>query len=245
MKPRPSAQCAHDLGSTQMLEATSKYSLRERAILAEGDASGVVPLAELWCELRDGTARIHEAFFNNARCYFVLEMQIPVERRTPLSSRRRHLLESLLCGEYPKALAARLRVSTSTISTVGNLALQQLGIQSNFAHFHPLLAMSAQAERDRSSNAVGRFSDFTHMERRFRVVGVARPDCALAVVLPPAQYEVVRGLVEGKNYLEIAKGRGTSTRTVANQVAAAFRRLGVSGRNSLLSRITTDQPAWA
>jgi DNA-binding NarL/FixJ family response regulator len=227
-----------------MLEATSKHSLRELAISAECDASGVVPLAELWCELCEGTARIHEAFFDNARCYFVLETRIAEEKRTPLSSRRRHLLESLLCGEYPKALAARLRVSASTISTVGKLALQQLGLQSNLAHFHPLLAMSAQAQRDKSNNLVGRFSDFTHMGRRFRVIGVARPDRGLAVVLPPAQYAVVRGLVEGKNYLEIAKGRGTSTRTVANQVAAAFRRLGVSGRNSLLSRITADQPAW-
>jgi DNA-binding NarL/FixJ family response regulator len=227
-----------------MSEATSKHSLKERAILAERDASGVVPLAELWRELRDGVARIHEAFFDHARCYFVLEMEIAPERRTPLSSRRRHLLESLLCGEYPKALAARLQVSPSTISTAGNLALQQLGFASNFAHFHPLLAMSALAEREKSTNVVGRVANFTHMDRPLRVIGAARPDGGLAVLLPPAQYDVVRGLVEGKNYTEIAKGRGTSTRTVANQVAAAFRRLGVSGRSSLLSRITTERPAW-
>ncbi len=228
-----------------MLEAISKHSLRARAIAAEGDASGVVQLGELWCELCAGSARVHAAFFDDSRCYFLLKAPIPRERRTPLSSRRRHLLESLLCGEYPKMIAARLQISTSTISTVGNLALQQLGFESNLARFHPLLAMAALAERDEDARAVGRFADFTEMERPFRVVGAARPDRGLAALLPPAQYDVVRGLVEGKNYTEIAKGRGTSTRTVANQVAAAFRRLGVSGRNSLLSRIMAMGPAWA
>lgn len=228
-----------------MLEASSKHSLRARAILAEDEARGFVSLAEVWCALREGKARIRDAFFDGARCYFILEPDLAPEARTPLSSRRRLLLESLMGGEYPKALAARLQVSTSTISTMANLALQQLGFESNFAHFHPLLAMSVLAERDQQSQVVGRFADFEDGGRHLRVIGALRPDEGLAVVLPRAEYEVVRGLVEGKPYTEIAKGRGTSTRTVANQVAAAFRRLKVSGRNSLLCRITTNQLAWS
>jgi hypothetical protein len=55
----------------------------------------------------------------------------------------------------------------------------------------------------------------------------------------------VRGLLEGRNYLEIAKKRGTSTRTVANQLAAAFRRLGVSGRASLLNHIVSSPEVFA
>jgi len=228
-----------------MKDAIPKHSLREQAISAETAATGLLPLAELWRDLRDGKARVRDAFFGKARCYFVLETNISLERRIPLSSRRRHLLESLLCGEQPKALAARLDVAPSTISTVVNLALQQLGFTSNYAHFHPLLALAARADRQDNATVVGRFADFSHMGQSLRIVGVGRPDDGLAGLLPPAEYAVVRGLVEGKNYLEIARGRGTSTRTVANAIAAAFRRLRVSGRTSLVCLLATEQPACA
>jgi DNA-binding NarL/FixJ family response regulator len=42
-------------------------------------------------------------------------------------------------------------------------------------------------------------------------------------------------LLEGCPYSEIARQRNTSVRTVANQVAAAFTRLHVSGRAQLLA----------
>lgn len=38
-------------------------------------------------------------------------------------------------------------------------------------------------------------------------------------------------------YSEIARRRGTSTRTIANQLSAAFRRHGVSGRCELILRL--------
>ena len=77
------------------------------------------------------------------------------------------------------------------------------------------------------------------------MIATARPEARLAPVWSPAEFAVVRGLLEGRNYLEIAKTRGTSTRTVANQLAAAFRRLGVSGRGSLLNHVVSSQEAFA
>lgn len=228
-----------------MQDAAAQHSLREEAVLAERDATGVVPLAGLWRELRDGTSHVQDAFFGNARCYFVLETPTALDRRTPLSSRGQHVLESLLCGEYPKVLAARLGVSLSTISGRTGVAMERLGFDKQTSRFHPLLVLAARADRENSLHVTGRFADFQHQGRRFRVVGAPRPEGGLADLLSPAEYAVVRGLVEGKNYVEIARGRGTSTRTVANQVAAAFRRLGVSGRGSLLSRLANEQPAWA
>jgi DNA-binding CsgD family transcriptional regulator len=44
-------------------------------------------------------------------------------------------------------------------------------------------------------------------------------------------------LVEGASYGEIARRRGTSTRTIANQITAVFRRMRVSGRSELLLRL--------
>jgi len=227
-----------------MQDPISKHSLREAAIAVEQRSSDAMPLRFLWRALRDGSARVSDAFFSAERCYFVLDWQIAESQRNPLSTRRRDLLEGLLCGEYPKALAARLGVSTSTISTIGKLALQQLGINGSLARLNPILAVSALAERYGNEAVTGRPGDFIHKESKFRVVGIARPDHGLALVLPPAQYAVVRGVVEGKNYLEIARARGTSTRTVANQLCAVFRRLGVSGRGSLLSRLMTEHVAY-
>jgi DNA-binding CsgD family transcriptional regulator len=62
--------------------------------------------------------------------------------------------------------------------------------------------------------------------------------------LTPAEREVVTGLLQGRTYAEIAGARGTSARTIANQVASAFRRLGVRSRGELAARcLSADRTA--
>lgn len=51
--------------------------------------------------------------------------------------------------------------------------------------------------------------------------------------LTPAEREVVRLMLQGKSNVEIATTRGTTVRTVANQVARVFDKLGVRGRLQL------------
>jgi DNA-binding CsgD family transcriptional regulator len=69
------------------------------------------------------------------------------------------------------------------------------------------------------------------------VASMPRPDRRLHAALPPAELSVVRLLIEGQCYAEIARNRGTSVRTIANQITAVFRRLRVSGRSELLHRL--------
>ena len=64
---------------------------------------------------------------------------------------------------------------------------------------------------------------------------VAAPD--LPPELTTAEREVLLGLLAGEVHENLAKSRGTSARTVANQVGAIFRKLGVSSRAELLARI--------
>lgn len=62
--------------------------------------------------------------------------------------------------------------------------------------------------------------------------------------LRPSEQEVARGLIDGKSNAEIAALRGTSERTIANQVAAIFRAYGVRSRAELarcLERASTPQ----
>jgi DNA-binding CsgD family transcriptional regulator len=55
-----------------------------------------------------------------------------------------------------------------------------------------------------------------------------------AETLTPVESEVATYILAGRSNAEIARLRGTSVRTVANQVANLFRKLGVSSRLELL-----------
>ena len=61
------------------------------------------------------------------------------------------------------------------------------------------------------------------------IIRVAIPGSHLASRLSPGEWEVARGAIEGKSHAEIAVARGTSRRTVANQLASVFDKTGTSG----------------
>ena len=54
--------------------------------------------------------------------------------------------------------------------------------------------------------------------------------------LTPAEREVLRSLLDGMTRASIARARATSERTVANQIASIFRKLGVHSRSELAAR---------
>lgn len=58
--------------------------------------------------------------------------------------------------------------------------------------------------------------------------------------LTVAERQVLALLLEGRSNQDIAEERVTSERTVANQVAAIFRKLGVSSRRELAALLTHD-----
>ncbi len=60
--------------------------------------------------------------------------------------------------------------------------------------------------------------------------------------LTPAQAEVAHLMAAGHSNAEIARRRGTSPRTVANQAASVFRRLGVASRLGLVAWLARAAP---
>jgi DNA-binding CsgD family transcriptional regulator len=54
--------------------------------------------------------------------------------------------------------------------------------------------------------------------------------------LTPAERRVALAVLAGYSNAEIARMRGSATRTVANQVATIFRKLGVRSRGELAAR---------
>jgi DNA-binding CsgD family transcriptional regulator len=56
-----------------------------------------------------------------------------------------------------------------------------------------------------------------------------------AALLSSSEAEVAKLVAQGFMYKEIAQRRGTSQRTVANQLAAVFQKLGIGGRQELMA----------
>jgi DNA-binding NarL/FixJ family response regulator len=69
----------------------------------------------------------------------------------------------------------------------------------------------------------------------FVIFALPLPELHLPEVLTDAEREVVVGVLEGKRNHEIAAERGTSPSTVVNQLAAAYKKLGVGSRWELIS----------
>ena len=69
------------------------------------------------------------------------------------------------------------------------------------------------------------------------------PPAADALLAPLSQAEVAVAelLLEGKSNADIARARGTSVRTVANQVANIFRKLDVASRSELYALFARGQ----
>lgn len=70
-------------------------------------------------------------------------------------------------------------------------------------------------------------------ERHVLVLSFPLPQRSAPVALTPAERDIVRRVLDGASNAQIARARGRSPRTVANQLAAIFRKLGVFSRAKL------------
>lgn len=68
----------------------------------------------------------------------------------------------------------------------------------------------------------------------YAVLAFPLPELHPPEALTAAEAAVAIGVAEGWSNEEIAKSRGTSTNTVANQLRRIYERLGISGRAELL-----------
>jgi DNA-binding NarL/FixJ family response regulator len=223
----------------QRSTTTSEVDLVRRATVADERALSEMSLSQLWKELSLGLCKIVDTFFTRSRCTIVT---VPAPGpAVPLEGRRLEILEAVLCGEGQKRIAIELGLAPSTVALNARLALNALGVSCRPSRVHPLLMLSAKAASTANLRVTGSLSFLNHGDDLFRVVGTPRPDLELSDLLPPAELAVVRCLVEGASYAQIARERGTSTRTIANQITAVFRRMKVSGRSELLLRLFSGE----
>jgi DNA-binding NarL/FixJ family response regulator len=87
-----------------------------------------------------------------------------------------------------------------------------------------------------------RASEFRFHDQELAVLSFPAPALELPSSLSEAEREIVLALAEGLSNAAIARQRGTSTRTVANQVSSLFRKMNVRSRTELLLALAQPTP---
>jgi DNA-binding CsgD family transcriptional regulator len=216
----------------------NEEALRAHAVRVDQTQARQIDLSQVWRELSCGTSRVKDSFHSPERCYLVLEAHTDTsEKVLRAQAGKIKILESILLEAAQKNVAMELGLSPSTVAGALKQCLEQLGLPCTTSRISPLVVAAAYAAQADSSRYWGRVSEVTGADFSYRVVSVARPESEVARLLTRAQYEVVRLLIEGKSHVEMAVLRQRSTRTIANQLGAAFRKLGVSGRSELIRRL--------
>jgi DNA-binding NarL/FixJ family response regulator len=175
----------------------------------------------LWDELLAGRWSLIEAF-TTAGLRHVVACRTPAAevRRQALCPRERSVLDHALGGESNKWIALELRVSESTITRTLESALCRIGV----AHMSALVGVRT-----------ARFEPVNGSTSRTELA-MARLTCGAAwAILSDAERSIVTGLLDGKRVVAIARERGTSPRTVSNQIASAYRKLGVSSVRGVIA----------
>jgi DNA-binding CsgD family transcriptional regulator len=215
-------------------------SQRELASAADRLTTQETSLASVWQQLAGGQCKVVDSYFGDQRCYVLTEST--GARPLPVPEAALRVLEAVLCEGTQKVVAFDLHVSASTVATKARVALAAIGVEGTPQHVHPLLVFAAVSARGRAPGMNGSVSFVNHRGRQLRVISMPRPDRRLATRLTEAELDVTSRLFEGVSHARIACMRGTSPRTVANQLAAVFKGLAVSGRGELLLYLLTLQP---
>jgi DNA-binding NarL/FixJ family response regulator len=223
----PAARCADDSASGASAEspdATARHALR-RTVVAQ-DRSGSRPRSgkqSLWQALLAGRWSVLDTFMAGGTRY-VVACKNPDDGAMlrALHARERAVLELALAGRSGKWTAFELQLSESTVTRTLRTALRRLGV----ADSTELVGIrTAQFESIAGMHGVD-------LAMARLTPAVASPD------LSDAERAVVTGILGGKRIAAIARERGTSPRTVSNQLASVYKKLGVSSRREVIALLT-------
>lgn len=193
-------------------------------------------LAVLWQTLLDGQLLVVDSYCAGGRCHALLEQRSDGRR---LRGAGVEILERVFQGESQKSLAYDLNISVATAAAHSAIALRSMLRQEPGAPLLPhhlvsraplILVMAAMASRGLNLQDA-----LLHSEREDGswLISVPIPGESFRERLSGSEWQVVRLAIEGATYVEIARARRASPRTVANQLASAFRKLRLSGRGML------------
>lgn len=196
--------------------------------------------ARFWQEVFSGARFLSSSFNSGARSYGVLRTRPAPERpQYRIGARKLVILERMLMGESQKAIAIDLGVGDSCIATMLSDCRRRLGVDGRSSSFPLILVLLAQS----GSASTGPLWLSASSDPAELVVSLPRPNTAPLSVLTRAEREVLSCLIEGRTQQEIARERKACSRTVANQLAAARRKLHVTGRFDLVRLLLSSATA--
>lgn len=172
-------------------------------------------------------------------------------RHLPLSVEDAYVAAHRARGASIKMLALDLSCSRSATSRFLERAMRKLEIRSEADLVTLFLPVDADPTSGAEAAVPAANIQQAYVAPRNGLCASATTDDGLVVLrypTPPwpipgdltsAEMSIVRHLIEGATAAEIAAARGTSPRTIANQVASVFQKLGVQSRIELLAALRT------
>jgi len=214
--------------------------LRGAAVRALAAGCDGIDSERTWRDLVEGSACIVDEFFTSEGAFLIL-LNSAERKNGALRGRNLDIMEQVLLGVDQKVVAIERNLAPSTVAACLRQAYGRIGLTCKPSRVSLFMVTLVHAAKGLGRIESGRACEFAHEGATFRVLSMAMPERVFDRVLSPAEEAVVRMRVQGRSHAEIAARRKTSLRTVANQVAAAFQRLGVSSRSDLMELLISPR----
>lgn len=198
---------------------------REAEERVEYDPLGAM---DLWEGLVAGRWSLLDTVDTDGRTYTVLrENPLHVRSRVALSERERQVAYLVGRGHHVKLAAYELGLAPSTVRSQLSSAMRKLNVEDRAG----LYRLVASVDGPESATPVEMSQ---REEPAVDMLALADGPLEVPASLSPAEAEVARLVFDGQSNREIAETRGTSERTVANQLRSIYRKLEVSSREELV-----------
>ena len=195
---------------------------------------------DLWPELLAGRLQVVSWSQDHERELVLGTCSSPSVGDEARRSRAASVAERVFLGESQKSVALNRGLAVSTVADVLRALLSEKRMPASASRTPLALVMLAHAAYRRGTGVLEARAERLDGGRvRVKVVGHER---LLIGLVSPSQRDVAIQFLDGKSYLQIARQRGTSVRTVADQMSAVFRALGASGRYELLRAAMLCKP---
>lgn len=215
---------AKPLGARDLLREAVRRSERARGSERRDPDTAL----DLWEALVRGRWSLVDHFDSDGRRFVVAHRNEPSgDDPRGLATRERDVAELLGQGYAPKEIAYALGLARATVDAALGRARSKLGLRSHAelaAFFAP-------------GGLRARLSELALAGEPLLVGVLPALDEDRLTGLSEAERDVALALVRGATNREIAKRRGAAERTVANQVQALFRKLGVHSRAELAATL--------